>query len=358
MAERTPGVVVVGSSFGSRIHVPAARAAGMDVVALVGRKRERTERRAAKVGVETACTSLAEALALPRSDVVIIATPPTTHAELAEEALAAGRHVLVEKPFTTDASEAHRLSDAAHKAGVVALVGHEFRFAPARATLQHALKEGMVGDPRIATFVGLTGFAAPLDLRMPEWWFDPARGGGWLGAAVSHFVDAIRVWLGEFESVSGALPVVSGRDPHTTAEDTAAFRFRMRSGCDGVLQHSAAVWGPGAHVNLVAGPRGTLAMQGDDVTFSDAGGTRTLEPAGPSFAAEVEPSTEPGHEFTHIELNPAIVQATVLREMVLDRPDPHPFVVPATFTDGLRCMEVLDAVRRSAAEGGAVVTLP
>ena len=193
---------------------------------------------------------------------------------------------------------------------------------------------------------------------MPEWWFDPARGGGWLGAAVSHFVDAIRVWLGEFESVSASLPVVSGRDPATTAEDTAAFRFRMRSGCDGVLQHSAAVWGPGAHVNLVAGPLGTLAMQGDDVTFADAAGSRTLEPAGPPPAVVVEPSTEPGHEFTHIELNPAITQATVLRDLVLGRPVPHPFVTPATFIDGLRCMEVLDAVRQSAADGGAVVALP
>jgi predicted dehydrogenase len=240
---------------------------------------------------------------------------------------------------------------------VVALVGHEFRFAPARATLQHALREGMVGQPRMATFVGLTGFAAPLDVRMPEWWFDPARGGGWLGAAVSHFVDAVRVWLGEFESVSAALPVVSDRDPATTAEDTVAFRFRMRSGCEGVLQHSAAVWGPGTNVNLVAGPLGTLAMRGDDVTFSDAAGTRTLEPAGPA-PLEVAPSDEPGHQFSHIELGPAITQASVFKAMVLDQPDPHPFVVPATFTDGTRCMEVLDAVRRSAADGGAVVGLP
>jgi predicted dehydrogenase len=357
MAESAPGVVVVGSSFGSRVHVPAARAAGMDVVALVGRDRERTERRAAKVGVEVACTSLAEALALPGTDVVIIATPPPTHAELTEEAIVAGRHVLVEKPFTTDAAEAYHLADLAHKAGVVALVGHEFRFAPARATFQHALRHGLVGDPRIATFVGLTAFAAPLDLRMPEWWFDPARGGGWLGAAVSHFVDAIRVWLGEIESVSAALSVVSGRDPLTTAEDTVSVRFRMRSGCEGVLQHSAAVWGPGAHVNQVAGPLGTLAIVGDAVTFSDSDGTRTLEPAGPP-PPEVAPSDRPGHELTHIELGPAITQATVLRALVLDQPDPHPFVVPATFTDGVRCMEVLDAVRRSAAEAGAVVGLP
>jgi len=93
------------------------------------------------------------------------------------------------------------------------------------------------------------------------------------------------------------------------------------------------------------------------VTFSDAGGTRTLEPAGPP-PLEVAPSDEPGHQFSHIELGPAVTQASVFKAMVLDQPDPHPFVVPATFTDGVRCMEVLDAVRRSAAEGGAVVGLP
>jgi predicted dehydrogenase len=74
-----PGAVVVGTGFGARVHVPALRAAGFDVVALVGRDRERTERRAERAGVAQACVSLAEAFAA-WCRAVTIAEPPYAHA--------------------------------------------------------------------------------------------------------------------------------------------------------------------------------------------------------------------------------------------------------------------------------------
>ncbi|MBW2402131.1 MAG: Gfo/Idh/MocA family oxidoreductase, partial [Deltaproteobacteria bacterium] len=74
------GVVVVGSGFGARIHVPALRAAGFEVEALVGQDAARTERRAARLKIPRALTSLEEALALPDVCAVTIATPPATHA--------------------------------------------------------------------------------------------------------------------------------------------------------------------------------------------------------------------------------------------------------------------------------------
>jgi predicted dehydrogenase len=355
MTARPLGVVVVGAGFGGRIHVPAARAAGLDVVALVGRDRERAARRAARAGVPTALGSLTEALRLPAADIVVIATPPDSHAELAEEAIAAGRHVLVEKPFTTRVDEAARLADAAARAGVVALVGHEFRFAPERVTFGRALRDAVVGAPRLATFVGHSALAAPLDMKAPPWWFDPARGGGWLGASVSHLIDAVRCWLGEFDTVSAVLPMVSGRDGATQAEDTVSARFRMRSGCDGVLQQSASVWGDQVDLVRVAGPTGALTLEGPSVLLADATGTRRLDPVGPPLPVEVAASDDPRHRFTHIELGPAIVQAGVLRDLALGREPGYGAAAPATFTDGLACMRVLDAVRRSAAGDGATV---
>jgi len=289
---------------------------------------------------------------------VVIASPPASHADLAEEAIAAGRHVLVEKPFTLGAEEAARLLDAAEKAGVVALVGHEFRFAPARVTFRQALADGTVGPPRLATFVSHSPLVAPLDMGTPPWWFDRDRGGGWLGASVSHLVDAIRTWLGEFDTVSASLPVVSERDPLTHAEDTAAARFRMRSGCEGILQQSAAVWGEHVEAIRVAGPHGTLTLDGNLVMLADPAGTRTLEPAGPPLPLQLEPSDDPRHRFTHMELGPAIVQAGVLRDLALGRPPTYDMVPPATFADGLACMQVLDAMRTSAAKGGALAAVP
>ena len=75
-----PGVVVVGTGFGCFTHVRALRAAGFEVLALVGRDVARTAERARLFDVPLACRSLAEALALPGVAAVTIATPPLTHA--------------------------------------------------------------------------------------------------------------------------------------------------------------------------------------------------------------------------------------------------------------------------------------
>src|SRR5690348_12474442 len=107
------GAVVVGTGFGGRVHVPALRAAGFDVVALVGTDADRTKRRATRLGVPHACTSLSDALALGGADAVTIATPPDTHAALAIEACDAGRHVICEKPFALDSAEATAMLAAA-----------------------------------------------------------------------------------------------------------------------------------------------------------------------------------------------------------------------------------------------------
>jgi len=323
----------------------------MEVVAIVGRDREKTARRATRAGVEHACASLEEALKLPGADAVIISTPPDTHGPLAEQAIEAGRHVLVEKPFAADATEARRLQGAAERSGVIALVGHEFRFARERVTLRQVIAGGALGTPRIATFVGHNAFAASLDLTMPSWWFDRARGGGWLGAAVSHLIDATRWWLGEFESVSAELPMVSPRDPEEHAEDTVNARFRMVSGCEGVLQQSASVLGPMFNVFRVAGPTGTADIVDDGVRLTDAHGERMVDLVGPLPLIEVEEGSDPRNPFGHIEIPPTTIQASMWRDLIRGVPIPDT-VQPATFTDGVACMEVIDALRRSAADGG------
>src|SRR5450755_3264537 len=183
------GAVVVGTGFGARVHVPALRAAGFDVIALVGRDGERTARRAGRLEVANACTSLADALALPGVDAVSIAAPPAAHAALAIEACAAGRHVICEKPFSIDAREAEAMVAAAERAGVTALVGHEFRWAPDRALAARAIADGLIGEPRMASLVQYVPLVADPDARVPDWWFDGERGGGWLGASGSHIVD-------------------------------------------------------------------------------------------------------------------------------------------------------------------------
>ena len=79
---------------------------------------------------------------------------------------------------------------------------------------------------------------------MPGWWFDTQAGGGWLGASGSHIVDQVRVTLGEFASLSAALPIVSAREG--VAEDSYVLRFQLTNAVEGIMQQTAGAWGPSA----------------------------------------------------------------------------------------------------------------
>ena len=90
------------------------------------------------------CTNSVEH-ALSQVDAVIIATPPSTHAPLAERALTAGKHVLIEKPMTTSSLEAELLLEMADDAGVVLMAGHTFEYNPAVRKLRDLVVDGSLG---------------------------------------------------------------------------------------------------------------------------------------------------------------------------------------------------------------------
>ena len=268
------GVAVVGRRFGARVQVPALRSAGFEVVALVGRDREPTAYKATKLGIPNACGSLAEALALPGVDAVAIATPPDTHFGLALEAVESGRHVLCEKPFTTDAAQAAELVTAVDRAGVVGALGHEFRWNPARAAVGAAIASGAIGSPRLATVVEYTPFLRPTDsaMAMPAWFEEPGIG-GWLGANGSHTLDQLRLWLGPYRSVSATMVVASEQD--RTVEDSYSARFDMGTGVEAVLQNVGAAWTARGFV-AVTGTRGTVGIDDGQAWIADTDGTRPL----------------------------------------------------------------------------------
>lgn len=84
--------------------------------------------------------------ALPFVDAVVLATPPTTHCELALQAIAAGKHVLVEKPMATSTADAMRMITAAARAGVVLMVGHTFEYNAAVWMLRDLIQTQELGE--------------------------------------------------------------------------------------------------------------------------------------------------------------------------------------------------------------------
>jgi predicted dehydrogenase len=350
------GAVVVGTGFGCYTHVRALRHAGVSVRAIVGRDPAKTAERARLFDVPRACATLAEALEVPGVDAVTIATPPHTHAPLAREALAAGRHVLCEKPFARDVDEARDLLAMAERAGVVHLLGTEFRYDAGQALLARAVHDGLVGEPRLATWLMHVPMLADPDAVVPDWWADAGAGGGWLGAHGSQLIDQIRVTLGDFAGVSASITHVVERP--MTADDGFVVHFRLQNGCVGVLQSTASDRAVVVETR-VTGSTGTAWIEGvgDTVRVADGAGVRTLpvpdalrsDPAPPLPEGAVSTTYE--HMITFgVEYGPYTRLAAAFRDLMLGRPATGP--QPATFVDGVAQMAVLDAARRSAGGGG------
>lgn len=346
--------VVVGTSFGCLTHVRALRAAGFTVRALVGRDPARTLERADHFDVPLGTTSLAEALALPGVDAVTIATPPHTHAPIASQAMRAGKHVICEKPFTRDAAEARVLLAEAEDAGIVHLLGTEFRWGTGPALMARVVRAGEIGEPRLATFLLHIPLLADPASEVPEWWSDKSQGGGWLGAHAAHAVDQVRCTLGEIAGVSASLPSLSDRA--WTAEDTYVVHFRTHGGCVGIMQSSAADRGPFLITSRIAGTKGTVWTEGDRVQLADASGPRVVPVPDDLVTGPPEPPAadllETAYDLLHatgIDVGPYTRLAETFRDLILGQAaaeDP----APATFVDGVAIMEVLDAIRLAAAE--------
>lgn len=353
---RRLGAVVVGTGFGCYTHVRALRHAGFDVRALVGRDPDRTAARAAMFAVPVACSTLAEALTLRGVDAVTIATPPHSHAELALEAIGAGRHVLCEKPFARDTAEGRTVLGAAEGAGIVHLLGTEFRYDAGQALLAEAVSTNLIGAPRMATWLMHVPMLADPHAVVPAWWADASAGGGWLGAHGSQLIDQIRATLGDFAGVSASLAHVVERP--MTADDGFVVHFRMTNGCVGVLQSTASDRGIVVETR-VTGSTGTAWIEGvgDKVKVADATGVRTL--AVPDELRDDPPPALPAGAVTTtyeqmitfgVEYGPYTRLAAAFRDRILGFPAAGPG--PATFVDGVAQMAVLDAARHSAHHGG------
>ncbi len=353
------GAVIVGTGFGVLTHLRALRLAGIEVHALVGRNPEKTSDRAKQSGVPHGLTSLAEALALPGVDIVTVATPPHTHADIVLETIAAGKHVMCEKPFARDLEEAKRMQAAAEEAGVVNAVGMEFRFDTGQALAARAIREGVIGDPRIATFLMHVPVLADPKGEVPAWWSSKSNGGGWLGAYASHIIDQVRCTLGEITGLSASLFLVSDRD--WSAEDSYSIHFRTANGCDGILQSTAGAWGPMLIGTRFAGSKGTLWIEGDwfegiKIQVADSSGTRTLDI--PEDLKTLPPASPPqelmhtAYDYLHaagFDIGPYTRVFETMSDEILGRELPSD-PVHATFADGTRCQAVLDAIRKSSAE--------
>lgn len=338
----------------SIVHARAARALGARLVGVASRTAAGAEQAQQDIGTEVAYTSWRDLLADDTVDVVHICSPNQSHAEIAAAALAAGKHVVCEKPLATSLADAVELADlAAANSSLVAAVPFVYRFHAMIREARARVRRGETG--RIFSLHGAylqDWLAADTD---DDWRVDPAHGGPSRAFADigSHLSDVLQFVTDDpITRVSVATRTVHENrlvNKAITSEDIVTLVFETLAGVIGTMHVSQVAVGHKNGLTIeIDGARESLAFDGETPDILRVG-----TPAGflhRTRADDISPEAArysvvpPGHPQGYQDAFNGFV-ADVYAAVAGDAPDGLP-----TFDDGCRAVAVTDAVLRSHAE--------
>ncbi|WP_307249297.1 Gfo/Idh/MocA family protein [Catenuloplanes indicus] len=347
---------------------------------IAGRDKANVAAAADRLGWDEHTTDWRDLISRDDIDLVDICTPGDSHAEIACAALAAGKHVLCEKPLANTVEEARAMvaaADTARERGVRAMCGFTYRRVPAVTFMRRLIADGRLGDLRHVRAVYLQDWITdpefPLVWRLQK---DKA-GSGALGDIGAHIIDMTQFVTGQaITGVSGLTETFVRERPlasadgaalgaakaaetskgQVTVDDAALFIARLSGGAVATFEATRMATGRKNGLRIeVNGTKGSLAFDLErlnELEFYDAtlpgtelGFRRILvtEPEHPYLSAWWPTGHLIGYEhgFTH--------QARDLLEAIGNGTDPLP-----SFADALGVQLVLDAVEKSAETGGWV----
>jgi predicted dehydrogenase len=343
---------------------------------IAGRTESAVAEAAERYGFAAHTTRWQDLVEDPEIDVIDICTPGDTHHEIALAALAAGKHVLCEKPLANSVEESEEMAAVAAEAaarGIRSLCGFSYRRTPALAYARQLVEEGFVGEIRQVRAQYLQDWLSDADAPM-TWRLDKEKAGsGALGDIGAHVIDLTQWITGlDIEAVSGTLETVvatrpaagamqglggkgdtSGERQQVTVDDTALFSARFADGVLGGFEATRMAQGRKNAMRVeINGSAGSIAFDFErmnELELYDAtspagrqGFTRVLatEPEHPYAAAWWPTGHGLGYEhtFTHeiADLVRAIGEGT----------DPSP-----SFAEALHVQRVLAAIEASDADG-------
>ncbi|GAB3893062.1 Gfo/Idh/MocA family oxidoreductase [Microbispora bryophytorum subsp. camponoti] len=382
------GIGMVGYAFMGRTHSQAWRSvdAFFDLpvkpamVAVAGRSAEATAQAAEKLGWANAETDWKRLVERDDVQIVDICTPGDSHAEIAIAALAAGKHVLCEKPLANTVAEAEAMAAAAKEAaarGVRSMVAFNYRRVPAVALARRFVEEGRLGEIRHVRAQYLQDWI--VDPEFPLVWRlqKDKAGSGALGDIGAHIIDTAEFVTGQLLTGVSAMtetfvkerPLATSSTGlsagggagmgEVTVDDAALFIGRLSGGALASFEATRFATGRKNALRIeVNGSLGSLSFDFEamnelwfhDHTIDSAeqGFRRILvtEPDHPYAGAWWPPGHGLGYEHTFVHETKDFLEA------IAAGTDPAP-----SFEDGLRVQRVLAAVEQSAAEGSRFTTV-
>jgi predicted dehydrogenase len=240
------GVAIIGAgAIAIANHLPGLRLSrAAELVALCDTSPENLARAQRETGVNRTYTDYRQAIADPRVDAVIIATPNFLHREITLAAVAQKKHVLCEKPLALDYAGASEMYNAARDAGVRHMTAFTYRFVPAMRWMKHLVETGFLGQ--------IYHFRAQ---RFQDWGTRPLgwrqvkklAGTGEMGDMLSHRIDYAHHLVGPFARLVADLRTIHpNRGGHPAdVDDWVAILAEFQSSATGVLESTKLATGRG-----------------------------------------------------------------------------------------------------------------
>lgn len=304
--------VVIGYGYaGERIHVPLIRLApGLSLHGVVSSSPAKREAITTKLGCR-AYEGFDEVLADPAVDLVVLATPNALHAPQAVAALAAGKHVVVDKPMGLRSAEVAQMLQASEHACRILTVFHNRRFDGDYLTIRHLLANGRLGELRRVEFA----WQRP---GLPRTWKQRAsEGGGRLWDLGAHLIDQALQLIPA--PVSGVFCRMQRDFPNADVESHAALTILFADGRTAVIDTSSDSYAPKPRY-VVVGSAGTFVKDG-------------MDPQEAALAAgDIDAAKEPGVQYGRLHTAEGVAVIPTLAGRwrsfyenlsdVLHRPDP------------------------------------
>ena len=342
------GIVGAGA-WARQAHVPGFQECpGVELVAICDVDLARAEQAAREASIARVYRAASDMLAVERLDLVSVVTPDDCHLVDAGAAIAAGAHVLCEKPLATTLEDARALAALAAQAGILTKVGFAMRYSPAMAALRELVVTGALGEPRLLEAFQQNGQF--LDPMAPfHWKMDRRRTGG--GAIVEygvHTIDLARWIVGEVSSVCAASRTWTAERPladgagiqPVDVDDSTGWLMEFASGAIGVCHAGWSIVGrpPGVEVRVFGSRGAARCLLSDNLP-----GAERLEVAGPDGA--FRPAFIPAHHSALMPQDepwwyrfPAHLIRRFVSEIRANQPE------SPSFEDGVRAQAVLDAI--------------
>ncbi|MGK6356196.1 Gfo/Idh/MocA family protein [Sphingomonas sp. DT-207] len=332
---RKLGYAIVGlGSYATRQIMPRLKDCEFaKLAALVSGTPEKLERYGAEYGIpKTHRYSYANYDSIrdnPDIDIVYVVLPNSMHAEYSIRASQAGKHVLCEKPMAISAAECEAMIAAAKKAGKKLMIGYRSRFQTHNIQAIELVRSGFIGQPKLIT--AEHGF----NIQPNQWRLDrPLSGGGSLMDIGIYSLNAARYLSGEEPIEISAMESTDKSDPRfKTAEDRIDWQMRFPSG---LIANCVSSYSSGHNAYRVTGTKGWVGLE---PATSYEGQKMWVRTNGQT--SERTPPTLPKNQFVG-QLDHFAECAMTGREPIVNG------------EEGLRDMQVIEAIYRSAREGRVI----